>query len=410
MRLRETKLTSLLQGSVTVELIGGNVSSLINTAQAAGVSVWDIAWQKNGHAVCSLYVRDFRRFRKIARSAGVKFHILHKRGFPFILVRIQRRKFFALGFVVFLIALIVMSNMVWDVDVEGNETVPDKEVLRIAREAGVYPGQLQFRLEDNDTIQRKLMLEIGDASWVGVRVQGTRAIITVVEKRRIDEQEQTEESGGPYDLVAKRSATIADLSGVETGRVLVDYNQIVKKGQKLVSGIYGSEESESQDIIGAKGVVIGTTWYETTVSIPLKQSRKMYTGERDTRRYPFIGKWSLQIPLLEDVPFTQYETVEHVKTLHFRQWRLPFDLIEAEHLETEKKEVEQTVSEAEDLALERARQDVLRELGPHGKIMSSKVLQKDEKDGKVVLKILFTVRENIAQQRPIVLKKSEDDT
>lgn len=410
MRLRETKLTSLLQGSVTVELIGGNVSSLINTAQAAGVSVWDIAWQKNGHAVCSLYVRDFRRFRKIARSAGVKFHILHKRGFPFILVRIQRRKFFALGFVVFLIALIVMSNMVWDVDVEGNETVPDKEVLRIAREAGVYPGQLQFRLEDNDTIQRKLMLEIGDASWVGVRVQGTRAIITVVEKRRIDEQEQTEESGGPYDLVAKRSATIADLSGVETGRVLVDYNQIVKKGQKLVSGIYGSEESESQDIIGAKGVVIGTTWYETTVSIPLKQSRKMYTGERDTRRYPFIGKWSLQIPLLEDVPFTQYETVEHVKTLHFRQWRLPFGLIEAEHLETEKKEVEQTVSEAEDLALERARQDVLRELGPHGKIMSSKVLQKDEKDGKVVLKILFTVRENIAQQRPIVLKKSEDDT
>lgn len=410
MRLRETKLTSLLQGSVTVELIGGNVSSLINTAQAAGVSVWDIAWQKNGHAVCSLYVRDFRRFRKIARSAGVKFHILHKRGFPFMLVRIQRRKFFALGFVVFFIALIAMSNMVWDVDVEGNETVPDKEVLRIAREAGVYPGQLQFRLEDNDTIQRKLMLEIGDASWVGVRVQGTRAIITVVEKRRIDEQEQTEESGGPYDLVAKRSATIADLSGVETGRVLVDYNQIVKKGQKLVSGIYGSEESESQDIIGAKGVVIGTTWYETTVSIPLKQSRKMYTGERDTRRYPFIGKWSLQIPLLEDVPFTHYETVEHVKTLHFRQWRLPFGLIEAEHLETEKKEVEQTVSEAEDLALERARQDVLRELGPHGKIMSSKVLQKDEKDGKVVLKILFTVRENIAQQRPIVLKKSEDDT
>lgn len=410
MRLRETKLTSLLQGSVTVELIGGNVSSLINTAQAAGVSVWDIAWQKNGHAICSLYVRDVRRFRKIARSAGVKFHILHKRGFPFILVRLLRRKFFAFGFILFLIALIVMSNMVWDVDVEGNETVPDKEVLRIAREAGVYPGQLQFRLEDNDTIQRKLMLEIGDASWVGVRVQGTRAIITVVEKRRIDEQEQTEESGGPYDLVAKRSATIADLSGVETGRVLVDYNQIVKKGQKLVSGIYGSEESESQDIIGAKGVVIGTTWYETTVSIPLKQSRKMYTGERDTRRYPFIGKWSLQIPLLEDVPFTQYETVEHVKTLHFRQWRLPFGLIEAEHLETEKKEVEQTVSEAEDLALERARQDVLRELGPHGKIMSSKVLQKDEKDGKVVLKILFTVRENIAQQRPIVLKKSEDDT
>lgn len=409
--MRRTKFSSLLQGFVTVELIGGNVSSLINTAQAAGVAVWDIAWQKNGHAICSLYVRDVRRFRKIARSAGVKFHILHKRGFPFILVRLLRRKFFAFGFILFLIALIVMSNMVWDVDVEGNETVPDKEILRIAREAGVYPGQLQFHLDDNDTIQRKLMLELSDASWIGVRVQGTRAIITVVEKRRIDEKEQTEESGGPYDLVAKRSATIADLSGVETGRVLVDYNQIVKKGQKLVSGVYGNEEgSDSQEVTGAKGVVIGVTWYETTVSVPLKQTRKMYTGERELSRYPFIGKWSLNIPLMEDVPFAQYETIEHVKTLHLRQWKLPFGLIEAEHMETEKKEVKRTVSEAEELALERAKQDVLNKLGPYGKIMSSKVLQKEQKDGKVVLKILFTVRENIAQQRPILLEKSEDDT
>src|SRR5690606_3688702 len=109
---------------------------------------------------------------------------------------------------------------------------------------------------------------------------------------------------------------IADLSGVQSGRVLVEYNQAVKKGQRLVSGIYGNDESESQMIAGAKGVVIGETWYETTVAVPLQQERKVYTGEREISRYPYIGRWSLRMPLLEKVSYDQYDTVRRVKTLH----------------------------------------------------------------------------------------------
>ena len=85
-------------------------------------------------------------------------------------------------------------------------------------------------------------------------------------------------------------------------------------------------------------------------------------------------------------------------------------MIEAEHMETNREKVVYPAREAEQLALARAKQDVLSRLGPHGSIQSSKILQKDVKDGKVMLKILFTVRENIAEQRPILLEKSEDDT
>lgn len=408
--MQQKRWASLFRGYVVIELIGGDVSALINESQVAGITLWDISWQKNGHAICSLHVRQFRRFRKVARSTGVKFHILQKRGMPFMLFRLGRRRFFAFGFVLFLIVLIVMSNMIWDIDVEGNETIPDEEVLRLAREAGIYVGQFQFRLEDNDAIQHKLLLALSDASWIGVRMQGTRALITVVEKRRIDERERTDKDDGPYDLVAKRAATIVDLSGVETGRLLVDYNQTVQKGQKLVSGVYGNEESEKQIIAGARGVVIGETWYETTVSVPLEQTNKMYTGAKELTHYPFIGHYSLRVPLLENMPYERYETVENVKTLHFFRWKLPFGLIEAKHMEMKEVTVKRTKVEAEELALARAREDVLSRLGPYGKIRSTKVLQKGERDGKVKLKILFTVRENIAQPEPILFEKSEDDT
>lgn len=408
--MRDATYSALLKGFVTVELIGGNVGTLINTAQAAGIAVWDVAWQKNGHAVCSLYVRDFRRFRKVARQAGVKFHIIKKRGLPFILARVQKRKFFVLGLFLFFVVLMTMSNIVWTVDVRGNATIPEKEVLRLAREAGVYRGQFQFRLPDNDVIQYELMRQLGDASWVGMRMQGTRAIITVVEKRRIDEEDEADDGSGPYDLVARKPAVIADLSGVKSGRIVVEYNDTVTKGDTLVSGIYGSEEEAAEEIAGARGIVLGETWYKTAVSVPLVQTRKTYTGERYASRSPFIGHWSLTLPFRGKVPFSRYETIDHAHTLHFYKWQLPFGLVRREYLETEKRHARRTPAEAEALAVKLAEQDVRSKLGQHGEIVANKVLQKEEKDGKVMINILFTVRENIAEQKPISLEKSEDDT
>lgn len=413
----QQKMTHLLYGYVVVELSGANVNALINEAQSAGILVWDIYWQKNGHAVCSLYARDVFRFRKVARTAGIRFRIIQKRGVPFFLFRVERRKFFALGLCLFIVILLLASNVVWHIDVEGNETIPEKEILHHAKNAGVYVGQFQFRLEDNDAIQRQLTLQLKrDVSWIGFHLEGTRAVITVVEKRKVDEKEQKDLSG-PYDLVARRSGTIADLSGVETGRIVVDYNDTVKKGDLLVSGIYRDFNQDEEDetapppeVVGARGVVIGETWYETTVSVPLVHMRKMYTGERDISHYPFIGHWSLSIPLLNRPPFTEYETILQAKTVYLWKWRLPFGLVEEERLEMNRMKVKRTEEEAERLALERAQQDVLGRLGAHGEIKSYKILQKRVKGGKVLLKILFTVRENIAEPKPIFLEKSEDDT
>lgn len=408
--MRRNRIMTFIRGYVTLVLTGKGISYLINEMQKADLHIWDIAWQKNGHAVCCIAVRDVKIFRHVARTAGVRFRIIQRHGFPFILARLETRKFFVSGFIVFILCLIIASNLIWDVDVEGNETIPEKEILKLAREAGVYEGQFQFRLDDFDTIQRALRLGLSDASWIGLRVQGTRAIITVVEKRRIDAEER-QKKDGPYDLVASRSALITDLSGVKTGRVLVDYNDTVAKGERLVSGVYGDPQADgTQEITGAQGSVMGETWYSSLVTVPLSQSRKVYTGEKDISRFPYIGPWVLTFPWLDDNPFSNYETVEHKRTFQFIRWNMPFGYVKRERLETKQVSEERSKAEAEELALERAEQDVLSRIGPKGKIMSSKVLQKEVKDGKVILKILFTVREDIADYKPILLEEKSDDS
>ncbi|WP_054950026.1 sporulation protein YqfD [Numidum massiliense] len=411
--MQQNNFVQLLRGYVMIELRQGNISALINETQTAGIAIWDIEWKKKGHAVFCLFAHDFKRFRHVVRAAGAKVTILEKHGLPFILSRVQNRSFFVIGLIACLVSLFIASNMIWSVEIHGNEAIPEKEIARLANEVGVYRGQFQFRLATNEAIQRQLTLGLSDASWVGFHVQGTKAIITVVEKKKAAEDE-AKAPRGPYDLVAKRSATIVDLSEVETGRILVEYNQTVRKGERLVSGIYGSggddEDGGIADIVGARGAVIGETWYETTASVPLVQTHKVYTGNRDTTHYPYIGSWPLYIPFFDDIPFDRYETIQRSKTLYIRGWKLPFGLVEEERMETEQRREQLTAREAEQLALARARDDVLAKLGPDGEIKAVKILQKEVNGGKVELKILFTVWENIAQPEPIFIQKSEDDT
>ena len=43
---------------------------------------------------------------------------------------------------------------------------------------------MEDALPDREEVQYRLLSQLPQASWVGVRVEGTRVVVTVVEKRR----------------------------------------------------------------------------------------------------------------------------------------------------------------------------------------------------------------------------------
>ena len=107
---------------------------------------------------------------------------------------------------------------------------------------------------------------------MGLEVRGTTYHFKIVENEPKKEKEQR-----PQNLVAKRSDYYKTF--VEVGKPVVLKNDHVEKGQILVSGIYGNEESPT--IVSAKGIVYGETWYTSKVDVPLKTQFKcilvMYT-------------------------------------------------------------------------------------------------------------------------------------
>lgn len=383
-----------------MELTGPALERFINDALNRGIHISRIVWLSRNRIRLTLSVGDYFQLRPVLKGTRTKSRILEKKGLPFWWMRLRRRQFFLWGFLLFILMIFSLTSVIWSVEVEGNETVPSKEIVRLLQKEGVYIGQLKSRVPSNEEIQYRLQSGLPQVSWVGFRMEGTRAVVTVVEKKRVDEREQ--QGNGPIQLVARRNAMIYDIR-VERGRPLVEVNEPVKKGQLLVSGWYGDpDQPDSGKLVGAKGKVMGEVWYDSTVTVPLAQKRKVYTGNREMAWFPYVGSRMIRIPFMFPESFQRYETIRTTHALQIRNRRLPFGWVEEERLEMKWVHQKLGVKQAIALGKERAREDLMAKMGEDGRILGEKILHPRVVDGKVIMKIHFDAVENIAVSQPIL--------
>ncbi len=398
---RKIQWPQKIQGSLRVELTGPALTNFINNALNQGIQISQITWVSQDCIRLTLPVGDYFQLKPILKRTGTKSRILEKKGPPFWWMRLRRRQFFLWGFLLFILLIFSLTSIIWSVEVEGNETVPSKEIIAILQEEGVFIGQLKSRVPSHEEMQYRLQSRLPQVSWVGFRMEGTRVVVTVVEKKRVDEEEGKGERG-PIQLVARRNAMIYDMN-VERGRPVVEVNESVKKGQLLVSGWYGNpEEPDSGKLVGAKGKVMGEVWYDSTVTVPLQQKRKVYTGNREKAWYPYVGSRMIRIPFLFPESFQSYETIQTTHALQIRNWRLPFGWVEEERLEMKWVRKKLGVKQAVALGKERAREDLITKMGEDGRILGEKILHPRVVDGKVIITIHYDVVENIAVSQPIL--------
>jgi similar to stage IV sporulation protein len=230
---------------------------------------------------------------------------------------------------------------------------------------------------------------------VGVEVIGTQVRIQVVEQT-IPEQRQLM---NPRHLVANVDAVISEIY-VEHGRPKVRLNTKVKKGDLLISGVIGDEENERA--IVAKGVVKGIVWHEYAISSPLVHKHKVYTGDSKQRRYLVIGNRALQLTGYGKLPFKNYETDSDRKSIKWRQWTLPIGWINEELLAVEINENKVSTKDARTIALTHARSDVLIKAGDEARIVEENILHEKIEGGKVYMKVLFEVEQEITEELPII--------
>ena len=391
-----------VRGCVHITVRGEGINRLINALAEAGIPVWDIRPASNNQtADMKLLLRDFHALRPLLKRTGCRMHVARRIGLPFRLAKLYKRKFFAAGIGAFFLLLFVLSSLVWNINVVGNEKIPTEDILKAAKEEGVRPYQWIFRLKEPDKLSRALSLKLPETSWIGVERKGTTITIQVVEA----EKPEKEPLASPRHLVSKSDAVITSIYA-EQGRPLVQKNTRVKKGQVLISGILGDGEARSQVVV-AKGEVKGLVWHEYQLEVPLVQKRKIYTGERKDKSYLVLGNRAIQLWGYGKEPFAKSETLTERDPLTWRSIALPIGWMTEKVMEVTETQETLQPEEAKKLGFEAAIRDILAKYGNDSQIISQKILHEKRENGKVYMKVLFEVEEKIAEELPIVQSQGE---
>jgi similar to stage IV sporulation protein len=392
----KTTIFNRLRGFVRIELRGRNMEKLLNALIAGRFVVWDIRRSHDEAVELHILIRDFFKLRPLLRETGSKLRVRGRYGFPFVLDKLGRRKMFIAGIVCFFAAIYMLSMLVWQIDVEGNEKIARSDVLQAAREQGIYRFQWKFRMQDSDMLSRELQNKLPGSAWIGVDVQGTRILIKIVESARPDDRQLM----NPRHLVASKNALVTQILA-EKGKPLVKPNANVSRGDILISGYIG-DEANRQTVV-AQGKVRGIVWEEATVEIPLILRQKVYTGETKSRSFLVIGSRGLQVAGYGETPFAQYETVSRLQTVHWRKWSLPFGWLSEKQLESRMEEIPLDPEEAKKIALEQARAELVAAAGPDAVWRGEKIILHEKSDnGKVYMKVLFEIEQPIAVEQPII--------
>ncbi|MFD2672378.1 sporulation protein YqfD [Marinicrinis sediminis] len=384
-----------LQGTVQIEIRGKQRSAFINAMAKRGIQVWNVHYQDADRMFADIYVKDYFRLRPLLKQTGCRVQVRQRKGWPFRFRRIRKRKGWLAGLGLFFVCLYVLSSLVWDVQVEGNEQLSSEQILEAARQKGLYEFQWLFRLDDPENISRQLLKEFPGVSWIGIRREGVQITIKVVEAT-LPEPEILQ---NPRNLVASYDAVITNIF-TEQGVPRVGKDDRVKRGDVLISGVLGDEEN--QEIVVADGKVMGLVWHTMHIEVPLKAQVKTYTGQKKERKYLVLGDRALKLFGYGGKAYEQAETQREQQKLSWREWTLPISWMSEEVRESEYVTLTRTPQEAKAQGLEQARAELLSEAGEDASIVQEKLLHEKTDSGKVYMNVFFEVEQNIAKEQAII--------
>jgi similar to stage IV sporulation protein len=393
------KLRYLFTGYLVLSVQGAAREKFINLAIRQGIPLWDIRHGAEQTQLC-VDVDSFFDLRHLAKKSGSRLRIVRKAGLPFWQSRLLRRRGLVLGLVFFVLALYTLSSFILFVQVEGHEMLDERHILRLAEEAGVRPGVPKTGV-DRDRVANQLLLSEPKLAWVGLRLQGTRLVIEVVETVEDPAVEK------PGNVVAAKDGLVYDILAV-TGEARVSPGDTVTRGQVLIEGILrsrlpypapGDEEIAKELIVRARGEVWARVWYEGYGEAGLEEVELKRTGR-------YIRFWTLVVdgqPVLRAgrsvVPYRDYERETAKKAVLERILRFPVELITESAYETQRHVYRRTPEQARELAAERAR--ILAELQlPAGAAVESVSVEeaKPEQPGIFMVRYVLETKENIARE------------
>lgn len=185
-------LESYITGYIRVIIEGYFIERLMNLCIKKGIILWNTKRKKTTLLEANISINDFKRVIELVKQSKCKIKIKQKKGLPFIFNRYKKRKIFFILLCLILIGIFMLSKFIWNIEITGNETIPTEEILQTLKQEGLEIGKLKTKINTKEIVNKMRFLR-NDLAWIGIELNGTNAIVKIVESDKKPELVQEDE-------------------------------------------------------------------------------------------------------------------------------------------------------------------------------------------------------------------------
>lgn len=388
-------VSNLVTGYVTIRVEGFFIERFINICISKKILLHNIQREKSTLLYANISINNYRRIKEVAKKTKTTVKITNKVGLPFVVHKYRKRKIFGAFFLIILVGIIVLSNYIWNIDIEGNINIKEEEILRLLEENGLYIGIAKDNI-DTKSIINKIRLSRKDIGWIGINIEGTNAIIKVKEADIAPELIDKDEY---CNIVSDKEGIITQIN-VQNGTAVVKEGDIIKKGDLLVEGTMQGTYSDKR-YVHSSADIQARVWYSKKCKATLNTQIPVLTGNEE-KRYSMNIK-NFKINFYKTLSkFKKYDTIDTNKKIAlFSNFYLPIEIVKTINKEYVMQDITYTEEELTEITVNKLKEELKQEIQNDENIIDTQV-NTYSYDGYIEVEVIFEVLENIGTKDKII--------
>lgn len=389
------RVSNLLTGYVTIRVEGFFIERFINICISKRILLHNIQREKSTLLYANISINNYRRIKEVAKKTKTTVKITNKVGLPFVMHKYRKRKIFGVFFLIIFVGIIVLSNYIWNIDIEGNINITEEEILTLLEENGLYIGIAKDDINTKSIIN-KIRLSRKDIGWIGINIEGTNAIIKVKEADIAPELIDKDEY---CNIVSDKEGIITQIN-VQSGTAVVKEGDVIKKGDLLVEGIMQGTYSDKR-YVHSSADIQARVWYSKKCNATLNTQIPVLTGNEE-KRYSMNIK-NFKINFYKTLSkFKKYDTIDTNKKIAlFSNFYLPIEIVKTINKEYVMQDITYTEEELTEITVNKLKEELKQEIQNDENIIDTQV-NTYSYDGYIEVEVIFEVLENIGTKDKII--------
>lgn len=388
-------LIGYVLGYVEIKVEGYYIERFINICNTKKIFLWNVKRDKQTIMYARVRINEFKKLRNIARKTKCKLQITAKKGLPFFLNKHKKRKIFAGCLIAIMLTLIISSNYVWNIEIISDEFINKDEIIDVLEEEGLKVGILKNKLDTKKMINN-IRLKRNDIAWIGIKIDGTNAIVEIV---KLKEKPEIIAEDEYCNIVSNKEGIITKISA-QNGTIVAKVGDLVRVGTPLVAGWMEGKYTGLR-YVHARADIEAKVWYTKKEKAYYNQVITVPTGNKEDKYGIKLNNFKINF-YKNLSKFKNYDTInENKKVKIFSNFYLPIEIEKITNYEYEEKSVTYTEEELTNITVSKIEEELKLEVENTESIIN-KQINTYKNEGFIEVEVIYEVIEKIGTEEKII--------